>query len=605
MFRKGDTIGPYTLIKYLGEGGFGVVWLAEWRTQILTTEVALKLPLKEGIDLEAIKREANIWAKASRRRHPNVLSIIEANIYGQYVVIASEYAPDGSLTDWLNRYVGKAPNIQSVIEIVDGILAGLVHLHSQKIIHRDLKPANILFQDETPRIADFGIARILISPEYKTKGMGSYAYMAPEAIDGIVTMQTDIWSVGVILYKLLTGRVPFLQKDTAALIHAISTRDPDPLPLSIPEQFHRVIRCALQRKPERRYKSAAEMREALINIRRQLYLADNRLSNSGLADSTTWSSPILYSQNVNSSDQEPFPSVSQSTDTSTLERKKDKLILSNLKRFKFDTVTVDSAGNITKRYTGRARYFVEALDGKIALEMVYVPGGAFLIGSPVSELNRSGSEGPQRQVTVPSLFISKYLVTQAQWRGVAGMPKVKRNLNHDPSLFKGDALPVERVSWKDAVEFCARLSKYTGKMYRLPTEAEWEFACRAGTTIPYAFGASITKDLANFGRILYSKTDPRFQVCTTEVGSTKTANKFGLYDMHGNVYEWCIDAWHENYIGLPNDGSAWVNGEQESRRIRRGGSWQSSETACRSAYRSMAKLNLRHETVGFRVALSV
>jgi serine/threonine protein kinase len=265
MPRAGEQIGPYTLVNKLGRGAFGVVWLAERRTQITTTNAALKIPLDDDIDLNEIKQEADLWVRASG--HPNVLPIIEADIYDDQIIIASEYAPDGSLTAWLNKRGGKAPNIETAVEIVCGILAGLEHLHARNIIHRDLKPANILFQSDTPRLADFGISRVLKSTSQSSIVAGTPAYMAPEAFDGKRNEQTDVWSIGVIFYLLLAGRLPFPQADITSLVGAILTRNPEPLPLSVPAPYQEIIARALAKDPRQRFKSAAEMRAALRNPR--------------------------------------------------------------------------------------------------------------------------------------------------------------------------------------------------------------------------------------------------------------------------------------------------------------------------------------------------
>jgi formylglycine-generating enzyme required for sulfatase activity len=213
----------------------------------------------------------------------------------------------------------------------------------------------------------------------------------------------------------------------------------------------------------------------------------------------------------------------------------------------------------------------------VTLEMVAIPGGTFLMGSPESEPERSDRESPQHTVTIQPFFMGKFPVTQAQWQAVASLPKVNIDLKPDPSNFKGANRPVEQVSWNDAVEFCARLSKATGREYRLPSEAEWEYACRAGTTTPFHFGETITTDLANYdGNYTYgSGSKGQYRKQTTDVGSFP-ANAFGLHDMHGNVWEWCQDTWHENYNGAPTDGSAWVDeNANQNIRILRGGSWTS------------------------------
>ncbi len=194
------------------------------------------------------------------QRASECLPIIEADIYGDHVVIASEYAPDGSLDTYLKNN-GKAHSVEAAVEIVSGILAGLEHLHSRSIIHRDLKPANILFQGTTPRLADFGISRVLKSTSQSSNIMGTPSYMAHEAFDGKRNEQTDIWSVGVIFYQLLSGRLPFEQADITSLLGAILTRNPEPLPTTVPKPLQNVIARALTKDPNLRYKSAAEMRK--------------------------------------------------------------------------------------------------------------------------------------------------------------------------------------------------------------------------------------------------------------------------------------------------------------------------------------------------------
>ena len=226
---------------------------------------------------------------------------------------------------------------------------------------------------------------------------------------------------------------------------------------------------------------------------------------------------------------------------------------------------VSPPGNLVIRRQRRVgRDWREPLGNGADLEMVLIPGGEFWMGSSENELDHRMNESPRHRVRVPIFLIGKYPVTQAQWRTVAALPQVERALKPDPSRFKGANRPVESVSWDDAVEFCRRLSQHSGRDYRLPSEAEWEYACRAGTSTPFHFGETITTELAN-----YRGTDDKdldwsgsygrgpkgkYRKQTTEVGSF-LANGFGLYDMHGNVWEWCADDWHDNYNGAPDDSS--------------------------------------------------
>jgi formylglycine-generating enzyme required for sulfatase activity len=230
--------------------------------------------------------------------------------------------------------------------------------------------------------------------------------------------------------------------------------------------------------------------------------------------------------------------------------------------------------------------FTEKLPNRVTLEMVSLPAGQFLMGSPDSDSDASDDEKPPHQVKVNSFAIGKYPVTQAQYEAVMGT---------NPSHFKNNPQnPVENVSWNDAQAFCQKLSQITGKTYRLPTEAEWEYACRAGTTTRYYFG----DDASQLGD--YAWYDGNSQKTTHPVGQ-KRPNAWGLYDMIGNVWEWCEDNWHDNYIGAPKDGSAWLTNDNDYP-IVRGGCWYNGPDGCRSADRF---LNPRRDglsnSYGFRV----
>ena len=239
--------------------------------------------------------------------------------------------------------------------------------------------------------------------------------------------------------------------------------------------------------------------------------------------------------------------------------------------------------------------FTEDLGNGVKLEMIAIPRGTFWMGSPANEAERDDDEGPQHLVTVPSFFMGKYPLTQAQYQAIMG---------NNPSYFKGNNRPVERVSWDDAVLFCQKLSQRTGKNYRLPSEAEWEYACRAGTKTPFSFGDNITTDLVNYDGNYPYKSAPKgkYRDQTTDVG-TFPPNPFGLYDMHGNVWEWCQDDWHENYTNAPTDGSSW-NSLSGRTKLLRGGSWYRGAGYCRSASRDENSRDARTLNCGFRVRSS-
>ncbi|NET38598.1 MAG: SUMF1/EgtB/PvdO family nonheme iron enzyme [Cyanothece sp. SIO1E1] len=257
----------------------------------------------------------------------------------------------------------------------------------------------------------------------------------------------------------------------------------------------------------------------------------------------------------------------------------------------------------------------QLLAENIILNLVKVPGGEFMMGSPPDEEGRMDYASylpdtvgedveAQHLVHVQSFWMSEFPITQAQWRVVAALPKVERELNANPSEFKGADRPVEQVNWYEAVEFCKRLSCYTGKHYRLPSEAEWEYACRAGTISPFHFGDTLSSELANYDAdYTYGLgATGEYRRRTSDCGAFGVVNGFGLADMHGNVWEWCLDHWHPSYEGAPDDGSAWLSDNTLSNRIIRGGSWINRPRFCRSAYRNCNHPEDRfYVFIGFRV----
>jgi formylglycine-generating enzyme required for sulfatase activity len=279
-----------------------------------------------------------------------------------------------------------------------------------------------------------------------------------------------------------------------------------------------------------------------------------------------------------------------------------------LHSFDFVTVILDKEGKLKNRETKTANAYTEDLGGGVKLEMVAIPPGEFILGSPETEANRSSNEGPQHRVRIGYWFyLGKFEVTQAQWRAVMGT---------NPSFFNDcDDCPAENVSWDDATEFCRKLSARTGREYRLPSEAEWEYAARAGTTTPFAFGDTITPEIVNYdGRGPYaSAAKGSYRYKTVAVGSLGVANAFGLYDMHGNVWEWCQDWFHWSYSAIagdaPADGRAWLSGGTESAGkkdpVSRGGSWGAEAKYSRSASRSRGYQGFRGEALGFRIAVTV
>ncbi len=581
MPRANERIGPYQLIRKLGAGGFGEVWLARNVQALYAPEVALKLPTSDTIDLAAIHREASIWVQANG--HPNVLPMIEASIYDNRAVIVSEFASDGSLEGWLEHHGNQAVPVNQAVEWTRGVLSGLAYLHARKIVHRDLKLANVLLQCATPRIADFGISRLLRTNNVSTSVIGTPFYMAPEAFWGRRDQQTDLWAVGVILYQLLCGHLPFEGRYVPEIQHRISNEEPPPVPHTVPAWLRAVVKRALAKNPDVRFATAEEMRAALV----EPHITPPQPQPAPQPDPPVY---FVTPETVPRPHQPrpvtvPQPQPLQPTIPVIPAVRRSRALLAGL--VVTGLIMLTGIGYWIRQTTTRQE-FTEIING-VKMEMVLVPGGSFMMSSPASEQGRDEDEGPQHKVTVPSFYIGKYEVTQAQWKALMG--------NYNPSRFTGDELPVERVSWNAANEFCEKLSHATNKTYRLPSEAEWEYACRAKTTGAYAgnFNSMAWYDITSG-----DKTHP--------VGR-KQPNAFGLYDMHGNVSEWCEDVYHNSYGGEhgtpPSDGSAWLTGGEKPLRVVRGGAWSSNSGGCRSASRSSFPGNsLRDDWLGLRVVVS-
>lgn len=276
-----------------------------------------------------------------------------------------------------------------------------------------------------------------------------------------------------------------------------------------------------------------------------------------------------------------------------------------LQEYEFDVVAVDRDGKEVSRRHGKAKQYSEDLGSGVKLEMVSIPAGSFLMGSPENEAERGANEGPQHRVSVKAFYLGKFEVTRGQWGEVTKLPKVRRNIwPHQPDNYD---YAIDDVNWYEVIEFCERLSRKTGRKYRLPTEAEWEYACRAGTTTPYHFGETIQPKLANYGG-RYSgsagSSSGGFADPGLPAGKRGIANGFGLYDMHGGVDEWCLDPFHKNYIGAPVDGSVWKRGGSGDR-VLRGGSFGSNPQYCRSAHRWGMPPNYSASGFGFRVVREI
>ena len=260
----------------------------------------------------------------------------------------------------------------------------------------------------------------------------------------------------------------------------------------------------------------------------------------------------------------------------------------------FETVFIDLKGEISNKVTSECRILRQHLPDDVYLDLALIPAGSFLMGNHLPGGYKD--EKPQHYVHLNSFFMSVTGITQHQWKAVMGkLPPCRgKTLDH----------PVDRVSWIDAGNFCTKISRLTDKMYRLPSESEWEYACRAGSSAAFCYGNMITTDFCNYVGAHSYKGGPEGVYRHGPVPPGQfPPNKYGLYDMHGNLWEWCQDSWHDSYDGSPVDGEAWLNGGTEER-VLRGGSWHDPPDLCRSSCRLKLMPSEGEDYTGVRIALT-
>ncbi|MEA5420406.1 bifunctional serine/threonine-protein kinase/formylglycine-generating enzyme family protein [Spirulina sp. CCNP1310] len=563
----------YAIVKPIKKGGFGITYLVkdpkgqQFVLKTLKDEVMTEaeyIPFRDKF-LRDFDRET---AKIAICRHRYIVEVVNHFTHEGLPCMVMEYIQGQDLGDRVAR--GGALPEAVALRYIRQVGAALNVMHEKGLLHRDIKPQNIMVRLPANEavLIDFGIAREFIPNLTQTHTTFYTPCYAPiEQYDEQEHRGefTDVYALAATLYYLLTGVLPPI-----ATMRVRRDR------LEIPQHWSVELQNAIQQG------MAVEPDDRPQTVAAWLAL----LPNSG----------------------------------------------GGLPSFSFETVRVNDRGEIIQKIPGQARFYPQDLGDGVRLEMVEIPGGTFLMGTEEAEIERLCKkydkgwfrwESPQHSVQVSPFWMGKTPVTQEQWRVVVTqVGKIVRDLNPDPSNFKGGDRPVEQVSWYDAVEWCARLSKLTGKEYRLPSEAEWEYACRAGTKTPFAFGETITPELVNYdGNYTFGNAPKgQYREETTPVASFPP-NGFGLYDCHGNVWEWCFDPFHENYQGAPGDGRVWdenVNDnryqkpsanlkvllkESGSNYVLRGGSWYANPVGCRSANRNHGLRGLIYDLLGFRVCL--
>ena len=565
----------YRAIKIIGQGGFGRTFRAvdEYKPSKPSCVIKQFYPQVKG---------ASNLQKATELFEQEAVRLDELGENPQIPELLAYFSQDGR--QYLVQEFIDGQNLAEILQsegcfsetqirdLLNNLLPVLEFIHNGQVIHRDLKPENIIRRQNGQLVlVDFGAAKYATMTALAVTGtvIGSAGYSAPEQTMGKAIYASDIYSLGVTCIHLLTQVEPFD-------LYSTSEGDwvwRDYLPSPVSTELGQVLDKMIEGATKRRYQSVSEV---LYDI--------NGSSVAGSQIKSQVSSPRISVSRYQQKIQSFIPKV---------------LVASSQQKSKisFPKILV-----IKPQIKSQSQSFTENLGNDVNLDMVYIPGGKFIMGSPETEKESADSERHQHQIKINPFLMGKYPVTQAQWKIVANLPKVNRDINVDPAKFKGVNRPVECISWYDAVEFCDRIFQHTGKPYRLPSEAEWEYACRAGTTTPFYFGETITAELANYNsNDVYSLgTKGIYRKETTPVGSFPP-NTFGLYDLHGNIWEWCADHWHYNYQAAPNDGSIWLSSDANFARLLRGGSWFSSPRICRSAARSYGVAGDKGIGIGFRV----
>jgi formylglycine-generating enzyme required for sulfatase activity len=578
QFIRNDA---YKILRQLGYGGFGITYLAQ--DTALNCPVVIKSPHDYQCDdprysayLDRFTQEGQRLANLAR--HPHIVRVSSFFREESTPCLVMDFIEGETLLAKIERE-GSLPE-EIVVPWIVSIAEALSKVHQEGLVHRDAHPANIMIQsDGHPVLIDFGIA-LEIQP-FKTTtmaGLGGHDDFAPyEQVrrkSGIPHPNMDIYCLAATLYYGVTGQTPDGATDRHIAI--LEGKDclvpPKAIKSEISDRIHHAILIGMEMEPEDRPESMDHWITLLTT--------DDGLMNS------------------------IYPPTREELALKTLE---------------FETVELDETAQIVATPVKSIQYLDEILAEDLTLRMVIVPGGSFMMGSPENELHSYQDERPQHQVTVPDFAIGQLVITQSQWAAVSKLPKVKQKLNSTPSNFKGDDRPVERINWDEATEFCNRLAKYTRRPYRLPSEAEWEYACRAGTTTPFNIGPTIATDFANYRGLDEDRGDQgillgnydkgpkgRFQGKTVDA-TEFPPNSFGLYQMHGNIWEWCMDHWHSGYESAPIDASAWLNTNLDvsAERVIRGGSWSFSPQGCRSACRGFDAPDNRNNLIGFRVVFSL
>jgi len=579
----------YRALRILGKGGFGRTFLAIDQSKSTNNFCVIKQFLPDIKSKKGLKKAAELFKREAMRlnelgKHNQIPKLLAFFNQESRQYLIQEFIDGEDLSKELKRK--GVFNEQQIRELLNDMLAVLEFVHNNHVIHRDIKPENIIRRrkDNKLVLVDFGAAKEAEAGAPSVTGtiIGSAAYIPPEQAVGKPKFASDLYSLGATCLHLLTNIEPTELFDVAEgeWVWREHLEDND-----ISYELSRVLDKLVEGATKRRFQTVEEVLQSL--------------SSGGVAPTirTRKRSPAHGHSRVKNQEKSTKAATKKNSSAQNLDLKMAEYIF--LTHKPNDSLIIDKKAPLKQfQHRGKARYITIDLGKGITMDLIGIPGGKYLMGSPEDEPERANDEGPQHTVKIRPFLMGKYPVTQAQWKAI---------MKNNPSRFTEDEEnPVEKVSWFDCLNFCEKLSQKLGREFRLPTEAEWEYAARAKSTTPFFFGETITTELANYnGEYTYGiELEGEYRHKTTKVGSF-SPNRFGLHDIHGNIAEWCEDSWHDNYQEAPSNGEPWVEDDDSLERVLRGGSWLHLPGSCRSSQRLNSTGNSKSDAFGFRIASSV
>lgn len=573
----------YRALKVIGQGGFGKTFLAVDEDKPSKPRCVIKQFYPQAQGTDNAQKASELFDREAIRlddlgKHSQIPELLAHFTQDEQQYLVQEYIEGQNLAQILETKINF--DTAEIHRLLNDLLPVLDFIHANNVIHRDIKPENIIqTKDGKNVLVDFGAAKYATGTALVKTGttIGTALYIAPEQARGKAIFASDLYSLGVSCIHLLTGISPFELFDIGENVWVWRDYLVDNL---IEDSLGEVIDKLIENAVNRRYQSAKEAIAELYSNNPQYkgrsmpIVAVNPIF-SLKAPITTLQTNSIMNFSIN-----PTGFMHPA---------------SPLETFEFESVSLSITGRIIDKECHRAEFFTEDLGSGIVLEMIFIPGGTLIMGSPETEEGHADHERPQHKVNITPFLLSKYPITQQQWEVIIG---------DNSCRFRDERRPVETVSWYDADDFCRILSRRTKRNYHLPSEAQWEYAARAGTKTPFHFGETITTEVANFNGDSYGIAPKGANRQESSPVGIFPANQFGLYDMHGNVWEWCADPWHENYQGAPADGSVWELGQRDASYLLRGGSWQVNPRDCRSSFRRRHDPREKQSDIGFRVAIS-